>query len=373
MFGSSEFHGVCYKMKKYICAFYFLFCLIFYVSSEAQTANNAQVLSYMRYLSSMMVHRSLNSTEVTRLQTEGKAAIAPIVEQWTREENFSQSVRIYVENLLQVSGTSNGINYNLPGNLGLEIARRNRPYADLLTASQCVNASGQVIACDTNAPFTAGVLTTRAYMVRYAGAYNISRAGKMTTKFLCMDYPFPQNEEPSITQQELISQFATTAGAITFGNGNNCYSCHSQFGHHAQLMVKFDASGFYQAGATGLQNPNVGDGASFNGLMTSHYANPSRASSERGQMLGVPAANLSEAARAMVSSRRFLPCATRNLMKHYLKLKDQDVATLRPELLDEITKIASSRNPQPTFADLMISIISHPKVFDSFAKTGVQP
>lgn len=360
-------------MKKHLLLFSLILVLMIPMPGFAQSATTAQVLSYMRYLSSMLVHRSLTSAEVTRLQSEGRVAIAPIVEAWTREENFSQSVRIYVENLLQVSGTSNGINYSLPGNLGLDIARRNRPYGDLLTASQCVNASGQVIACDTNAPFTAGVLTTRAFMVRYAGAYNISRAGKMTYKFLCMEYPFPQNEEPPLAQQDLIPQFSTTAGAITFGNGNNCYSCHSQFGHHAQLMVKFDASGFYQANASGLQNPNAGDGASFNGLMTSHMINPARAANERSQMLGRPAANLAEAARAIVDSRRFLPCATKNLMKHYLKLKDQDVTTIRPELLEEITKIARDRNPQPSFSDLMVSIVSHPKVFDSFIKTGVQP
>ncbi len=360
-------------MKKYIFIFSFILSLIFPAAGFAQNESRAQVLSYMRYLSSMLVHRSLTSAEATRLQSEGKAAIAPIVEQWTREENFSQSVRIYVENLLQVSGSSNGINFSLPGNLGLDIARKNRPYGDLLTASQCVNASGQVIACDTNAPFTAGVLTTRAYLVKYAGAYNISRAGKMTYKFLCMEYPFPQNEEPSLTQQDLIAQFATTAGAITFGNGNNCFSCHSQFGHHAQFMVKFDANGFYQANGSGLQNPGAGDGASFNGLMTSHFISSARAANERSQMLGRQAANLAEAARAMVDSRRFLPCATKNLMKHYLKLKDQDVVTLRPELLEEITKLAKTRNAQPSFADLLITIISHPKVFDSFTKTGVQP
>jgi hypothetical protein len=49
------------------------------------------------------------------------------------------------------------------------------------------------------------------------------------------------------------------------------------------------------------------------------------------------------------------------------------VATIRPELLDEITKIAKTRDPQPSFADLMITIISHPKVLESFTKTGVQP
>lgn len=360
-------------MMKHIFIFKIILYLLFPSLSLAQTATNAQVVSYMRYVSSKLVHRSLSSAEVARLQAEGKPAIAPIVEQWTREENFAQSVRIYVENLLQVSGTSNGVNFSLPGNLALDIARRNRPYGDLLTANQCVNVSGQVIACDTNAPFAAGVLTTRAYMVKYAGAYNISRAGKMTYKFLCMEYPFPQSEEPPLSQQDLIAQFSTVAGAITFGNGNNCYSCHSQFGHHAQFMVKFDSNGFYQANATGLQNPNAGDGASVNGLMTSHFINPSRAANERSQMMGRPASNLAEAARAIVDNRRFLPCATKNLMKHYLKLKDQDVVTLRPELLQEITRNSLVRSQQPSFSDLMVSIISHPKVFDSFVKMGVQP
>ncbi len=360
-------------MKFYIKIFITMMTIFSFKGQALAQENVSGVLSYMGYLSSMFVHRSLNSNEVSRIQSQGRSAILPIVTGWTNEDNFAQSARIYVENLMQVSGTENGINFNLPGYLAADIARKNRPYAHLLTASDCVDQNGQTIACDTNAPFSAGILTTRAFMVKYAGAYNISRAGKMTYKFLCLDYPFPVNEEPPIPQQELIPQFATTAGAITFGNGNNCYSCHSQFGHHSQFMVKFDADGFYQNAATGLQNPNAGDGASTNGLMTSHYRTPSRAASERGQIVGRPANNLAEAAVAITQSRRFLPCATKNLMRHYLKLKDQDLATIRPELLEEISRAARERSPQPSFSDLLISIVNHPKVFDSFIKSGVRP
>jgi hypothetical protein len=163
------------------------------------------------------------------------------------------------------------------------------------------------------------------------------------------------------------------AGAITFGNGNNCYSCHSQFGHHTQFFVKFNLNGLYVASATGVQNPGATDGFSQNGLATSHLRDAARAGQEQSQILGRPAANLRDAALAITQSPRFLPCAAKNLMKHYLRLSDQNLETVKGDLYQRIALDARALQSEPSLSHLLISVIAHPAVFDSFRNSGAQP
>lgn len=348
---------------------FMLICLL-PISARAQ---NEPLISYASYISSMVVQRSLSDAERTQIQQNGTNGLSTVIRAWFSEPTFLNSAQIYVDNLVRTSGVTSATDMNLPGYLGREIARRQRPYADLLTASSCYNASGQVVACDTGAPFTAGLLTTKAYMITKVGPYNIGRAGKLVSQFLCTTYPLPDADEPKAPASELINAFATTQGQISFGNGNNCYSCHSQFGHHAQFFIKFDLNGNYQVNATGLQNPSATDGFSQNNLLTSHFRSPARAASEASQFLGRPAANLAEAARNITQSSRFLPCAVENLMTHYLRLDTDVKMTIKRDLYIDIAQNARALHPEPSFSHLLTALFTHPYVIDSFLKSGVQP
>jgi len=339
----------------------------------AQAADAQKLISYLSLFSSQIAHRPLNASEIAQINAQGTNAFPAIVRAWYAEPQFLESAQMYVENLIRANGTTATVDMNIPGYLARDIARRERPYADLVTAATCVNAAGQNLACDSNAPFSAGVLTTKAFLVTKAGPYNISRAGKMVARFLCTTYPLPDAEEPKIAQAALIDQFATTAGVITFGNGNNCYSCHSQFGHHAQFFVRFDLSGNYQLSATGVQNPAATDGFSTNGLMTSHYREPARAANESSQILGKPAANLREAGLQLAASNRFYPCAVQNLMFHFMRLPPASVASIKPDLYVQIANQAKAVNPNPSFSHLLSAIITNQNVIDSFKKTGALP
>lgn len=346
--------------------------LFFSLSSFAQSEND-QALSFMSYMSSQIVHRPLNATETSALRTNGRQAFRSIAESWFLEASFQDSAQQFVETLIMASGTLDGVDYSLPGYLGRDIARRRRPYAEIIRASTCVNKDGNSIACDTGAPYSAGLLTTRAYLASTKGAYNIARASKMIKRFLCTEYPLPEVEEPRLTTTELIPQFATTAGTISFGNGNNCYSCHSQFGHHTQFFVKFDLNGVYTASANGIQNPAATDGFSQNGLATSHLSSPARAGQESSRILGRPAANLREAAVLITQSSRFLPCAAKNLMKHYLRLSDQNLDTVKADLYQRIALDARALQSEPSLSHLLTAIITNPAVFESFRNSGAQP
>lgn len=347
--------------------------VLFFLSSSACFAQVELMISYLNSFSTQIIHRPLNSQEITLIRSQGVNSFEPIVQNWFSDPRFIDSAQYFVENLIRTNGQTSTVNMDIPGYLGRDIARRQRPYADLVTASTCVNQSGQAMACDSGAPYSAGVLTTKAYLVTKVGPYNIARAGKMITQFLCTTYPLPETEEPRIAVGDLINQFATMSGAITFGNGNNCYSCHSQFGHHAQFFVKFDLSGNYQAAASGLQNPNATDGFSTNNLLTSHFRTPQRAAGESSQMLGQPASNLAGAGRALAQSRRFLPCAVKNLMTHYMRLHPSVVTSVKPDLYIQIAERAKLLNMNPSFSHLLTAIIANQAVFDSYVKSGVQP
>ncbi len=351
--------------------------LILFFSLQATTAEDPQdqpqALSYMSYLSVRVVGRPLNATEINLLKANGSNAFLQIASAWVSEPGFAASMQIYMDTLMGTSGVSSAGDFNLPGYLAKDIALKNRPYSELLTAQSCVNSAGAAIPCDTQAPFTAGVLTTKAFLTTYKGAYNISRAAKLLKKFACASYPLSDAEEPKLSEEELISQFATQSGKITFGNGNNCYSCHSQFGLHTQFFVKFDTNGVYKPLATGLQNTStaVTDGFSTNSTYTSHLKAPLRAQDETSRIFGRPAKNLAEAAKIVVEHPRFKTCAVQNLLKYSLRLSDQDLASVNVALFEEIVKAAVVNNPDPRFSDLIKSIITNKHVFSSYKKLGL--
>lgn len=370
MSNAFKFTGVYSQMRKQILSF--MLILLTVVGVQAQTNNNSAV-SYMSFLSSKLVNRPLTAQETNLIRSQGQASFGQIITSWTDDPRFFQSAKQYVELLLATNGSNDGVNFDLPGYLGLDIARRKRPYKDLITAQNCVNQNGQNIPCDTGAPFTAGVLTTKAFMKKAQGAYNIARAGKLMTEFLCTTYPLPDALEPKLNQADMVPELGTTSGAITFGNGNNCYSCHSQFGHHTQFFVKFDLNGNYVANATGLQSLGATDGFSQNNLLVSHLREPARARSESSQILGRPAANLQEASQVIANSNLFLPCAIKHLMRHFLRLTDQNMASIKPDLFEKITQDALALNPDPSFSHLLTAIITNPNVYNSFRKTGALP
>ena len=338
-----------------------------------QSSDVVAAKSYMSLLSSQIVGRPLNASEINLIERGAERSFSQIVRQWVSSPEFLDSAQRYVEVFTRTSGQSGGVSYDLPGYIGRDIARRSRPYKELITANSCVDRNGNQTACDTGSPFSAGLLTTRAFLRTTKGAYNISRAGKMTSRFLCSTYPLPQSEEPKLDRAALVPEFATTSGEITFGNGNNCYSCHAQFGKHTQVFIKFNLDGTYVPSATGLQVTGATDGFSNNNLLTSHLRDPVRAQSERSEILGQPVQNLREAALVMANSQRFLPCAVQNMMRHFLRLSDQNMLSIKTDLYQVIANEAIRLRSEPSFSHLIEAIVTNANVYNSFKNSGARP
>ena len=344
------------------------------------TAEDAR--TYLAEIAPMIVGRLLTMEEDNLIYHFGADAIVPIIEAWTVEPAFADSARAMLQVKLAASGQKDGIDFELPGNLAAHLARSDLPYAQLLTADYCVDPTGTKTACDTGAPYQAGVLTTRAYLIANASRFNLRRARRMMFIFSCNVYPMDVKLQPPVAKDLLIPMFRALTmeeqtvpeAANGFGNGTACYSCHSQFSAHAQLYVRFDQNGLWHADATGLQDPDNELGRSTNGLYTSHFVSPVSAPLEVTQMFGTPVDTLTDAARVLADGPGFYTCAARNVLEYSFGMSESEAVSIDRDLLVDLAARAQAREQRlrpdtagtpaggPTFGDLFVVALTHPRV-----------
>ncbi len=359
-------------MKLIQVSIFFVFYSLTSLQAEAQSVDVKKASFYLNRLSGMVVGRPLNNSELTQIESKGLAAIEPIVDAWVKDPAFANSGQRFAEDLLRVSGNNGTVDFDVPGYMMRYLVKNNLPYSDLLTANYCVNTNDQTVACDSGAPAGAGVLTSRAFLAKYAGPYNIARASKVMKFFTCTSYPMDQNLEPSLSITDLIDVFSTTEGGFSFGNGTNCFSCHGQFGLHAQIFVKFNNNGQYVASANGLQSSAATalPGQSTQGTYTSHMIDPVKAASENSRMLGRTVANIREAAFSLVEHPNFYNCAVEKATRYFLRLDETQISQVNKLLFKEIATRAKALSSQPTLAQMVKQILIHPTVINSVVTTG---
>jgi hypothetical protein len=328
------------------------------------------VLAYAARVAPMLVGRSLSSAEREKLDANGGAALPALIDAWTKEEGFSNAAREWISTKLKASGIRNGINLNLPGNLAAYLAKNRRSHGELLTADYCINDAGDKTSCDTGAPFAAGVLATRAFLINNASRFNLKRARTVLRTFGCKDYPMPSDVQPPLARDVLIPLFQKDKvegdASGTFGNGFACYTCHSQFGAHAQPFVKFDAEGKYIAAATGQQDPAGEQGRSTSNLFTSHMIDPAAAQKEASQVFGREVDNLRGMAESYTASEAFWDCSAAGLLGYVFGLAESVVFAIPKDVLRDIVTHAREKEAQPSLAALSVEAFSHPAVVRSF-------
>jgi hypothetical protein len=322
--------------------------------------------AYMAKLAPMIVRRGLSIDELDLLEGEGGTVVPEMLDAWVAEDSLGDAARQLLSDRLATAGSRDGIDFDLPGNLAAELARADRPWSEIVTSDTCYDAAGTPIACDTGAPYTAGVLTTRAYLVSRRSRFNLTRASTMMKFFMCAGYP--NAEQPNVPRESLLPLFqARSADEQTderaiggFGNGDGCYQCHGQFAPHAQLFVKFDNTGLWIADATGEQDPEGELGRSYGELMASHFTDPVERASERTDMYGVPVDDASGAARVMAGTEVFWTCQIRNLIAFVLGL--EITVPIPDRVLHDIVHEARGLSASPSFADLIMSIFVNVEV-----------
>jgi hypothetical protein len=348
---------------------------------EVAELSASQTEQYLGKIAPPVVGRVLTADERASIAQQGGKAIDAIVTAWLAEPGFVASARRFVELGLQVSGQLNGVDFDLPGNLVEYVITNARPWSEILTSSNCYDASLRLTACDSGAPFTAGVLTTRAYLIARASRFNLTRSSALMKNFACQVYPQAQTLQPMIARDRLIPMFqAQTAEEQTderaksgFGNGLGCYSCHGQFSLHAQLYVKFDKTGLYRPDATGIQDPDGELGRSLDGLMASHLKDPAEASSERSNMFGQDVDDLAAAAKVVATQATFAPCAARRFLDYTLGVQNGAIE-YDPALFEQVVSKAQIEQTDPTLQSIVLSLLTHPTVVASISEslTGAQ-
>lgn len=338
-----------------------------------QPLTTEQARLYLSRIAPVIAGRSLQYEEQAMIDDLGEAAIEPLVRQWVEQPGFAEAIRYLVQQQLHASGEREGVDYELPGNLAAEVAGLRLPWSTILTADYCVAADGSHIECDTGAPYAAGVLATRAYMIANKGRFNLSRAKLMLETFACRIYPMEPNIQIPIEKPRLIQMFrAETADEQTvaeaeggFGNGIGCYFCHSQFSAHAQLFVRFDADGNWRADGTGQQDPYGELGRSFDGLYASHMVDPFEAADESTQMFGQPVANLRDAGEVIADHPLFPECTVKNLVAHAFSLSAGATEDIAPELVTTLAGRATAERQDPSIDEYVVAVFTHPEVIDA--------
>jgi hypothetical protein len=328
-----------------------------------------EVRFYLAKVAPVVAGRSLTYEEFEMIGAVGEEAIVPLIHAWVSEPGFAEAVRYLVQEQLHASGERDGVDYELPGNLAAQIAREGLPWSTILTADHCVSAAGEPIECDTGAPYAAGVLATRAYLISNKGRFNLSRAKLMVETFACRVYPMETDVQPPLERATLIPMFRVLDQAedLTggFGNGFACYNCHGQFGAHAQLFVKFDEDGLWRAEATGQQNPYDELGRSFDGLYTSHMFDPFVAAQEKSQIFGQEVTNLREAAEVITDSELFPQCTVKNLVAHAFDLQAGATDDVDVGLVNAVAADLTAESTDPTIAEYVIEVFTNEQVIDA--------
>lgn len=334
-------------------------------------ATKDEVRGYLRLLASRLARRPLIPEESAQVEQSGADAIAPIVQAWLRDPAFVVAARDMVEHLLKTSGQLGEIDYDLPGNLAAHLVKHELPYSKLLTADFCVGKDDERIECDTSAPYTAGVLTTRAYLAANASRFNLRRSTTLMRVFACKGYPMSPELQPSEKKDDLIPMFrALTPEEQTveeaqsgFGNGFGCYTCHSQFAAHAQLYVKFDSTGLWRDYAHGIQNESGELGRSIGRFFASHFVKVERSQDERSQIFGQPVANLSDAAKVIASDSGFVPCAARRAFEYAFDLDETVSGRTDPALYQRLAdELKDAGHADPTFSQLFSVVVTNPVI-----------
>lgn len=335
-----------------------------------------QTETYLSKIAPPIVGRVLTPQERTAIAAQGGKVIGTTVAAWLEEPGFVESARRFMELGLQVSGQINGVDFELPGNLVEYVVSNKRPWSEVLTSESCYDASLQPIACDTGAPFTAGVLTTRAYLISRASRFNLTRSSALMKNFACQVYPQDETLQPKIVRERLIPMFQANSveeqtddrAKSGFGNGFGCYACHGQFSLHAQLYVKFDKTGLYVPEANGGQDPEGELGRSLDGLMASHLTDPIEAASERSNMFGQEVENLRAAAKVVASQSTFAPCAAQRFLDFTLGVQTGAIM-YDPTIFEQVVSKAQAEQVDPTLQGIVLNLLTHPSVVLSITES----
>ena len=172
--------------------------------------------------------------------------------------------------------------------------------------------------------------------------------------------PVAKSELIPAFQAESLAEQQEESAKEAFGNGDNCYSCHSYFAPFTQLFVKFDEDGLWNKEADGIQLDGGEFGRSKANLFASHFLTPERAKDEKAEIYKTEVTTLAEAAKVMVKQSGFKDCAIKNLLFHTLS-----ITSVAEESVRAISAKTKKAPEEITFSEIAIIALTHPALIDA--------
>jgi hypothetical protein len=210
----------------------------------------------LRVFSQTLFNRDPRSEEMTQL-TSGVDGYSRVIEAMLKSGEFNDGLRSYFRNVFQMTGVENGVNLDEPSNLAVYLATNDLDFRRILTETECYDNSLRAIQCTSFSTaldvkkLGAGVLTTRAFLSKWASAFNFRRVSRAFSLFACSEYP--DGRDQGLTPAE-ISDKIKPFNSLT--QNPVCYNCHRNMNPRAALFYQFDRKGIFNLNP----NPSVAAG-----------------------------------------------------------------------------------------------------------------
>lgn len=197
----------------------------------------------LRVVSSILLGRNPTPQELLAAN-EGLSEYTHRIETIVNSDEATESLRQYFHILFNMKGQMNGINYEEPTNLALYLITQDKDFRQILKADHCVDDDLKEIPCsaftnaDQSKELSAGVLTTRAFLVKWTSAFNFVRTAKAFKVFACSEYP--DSTDVGLPKDKISTKVKTFDCEDC---QTSCYSCHKSMNSRAYLFYDFTVDG----------------------------------------------------------------------------------------------------------------------------------
>jgi hypothetical protein len=287
-----------------------------------QGYTRAQLEKALRVVAQNLVMRDPLPEEAAQL-SEGVAGYERVIKSYLEMPEFLSSQRNYYRNYFEMAGMgADNVNFDEPANLAVHLVLNDADFREILTADYCVNNELQKVPCSSfrnpdDAPVqAAGVLTTRAFLVKWSAPFNFRRVAKTFHAFSCREYPDSRDE--GLLESEIADNIKTFNSTT---ETPACYNCHRSMNSRASLFYMFDQKGYFNLNPN--MDPRVGEVAvtdTGRASTVSHILNPGVKARYHGKEIST----LREYGRMFSRTQHFRDCMAQRLTNQMLGRKATD-------------------------------------------------
>lgn len=300
------------------------------IQAQSETFNSENLRKALRRAALNLVGREPLATEYTT-GTQDLTHYQNVIQKYLDSQEFIDNQRSYFQKMFEMQGQSDGINFDEPTNLALYLIKNNMDFRQILQADFCVDNNLNKISCSAfknpsdQTTQAAGIVTTRAFLITWARAFNFRRVNHMYEELACSEFPDTSDAGMALpTISDRVKTFNCTNCSPA------CYSCHRSLNARASLFYKFDLNGFYNLNPSNSVATQTDTGAvSTVADLLNNNATP--------VYHGVKLTNLRSYATRLSHSRKFRNCMAMRMTNLMLgrdakTTLDPDFQSVRDEL-----------------------------------------